>query len=84
LLNDTFSSLIPNVNYLTLDGKQRLKIVEDIVSIIEGTTSKGFLTSLKLKHYPIFSELLPLFIQAKNESEYLHNLDAVDSMESYK
>jgi hypothetical protein len=70
-LNDTFSSLILNVNSLKLSSEQVIKIVDEILSIIELTTTKGFLTNNELHRYPIISEILPLFLQTSNESELI-------------
>lgn len=57
-----------------------IELIDDVLSVLTGTTSKGFLTSHDLTNYPIVSDLLPSFLSVAGE-EYV---SGGKSMDSYK
>lgn len=77
---DSFSSL-RITNSLTL--KNTLEGIEAIITMLESSTSKGFLSTQDLRLFPVFSEILPSFLigDIENTTEFING---EKSMDSYK
>jgi hypothetical protein len=56
-------------------------VIDEILTSLDSTSSKGFLTSSDLSKLPVISELLDLFITDSDNNEYIRG---GKSMESYK
>jgi len=76
--NDSFSSISLTKQELSLE--ECLQAVEDVLTVLESTTTKGFLPGYDLTTFPIVSEILPALIKGKG-TQYLRG---EKSMESYK
>lgn len=80
LFHDTYSTLI--VSRIKLPTVEIcLKTIEDLITALESTTSKGFLQTHDLRKFPIVSEIIHSFILNPANNEYL---TGEKTMESYK
>jgi hypothetical protein len=80
--NNSFLALTESFQILPLTN--RLKILMEFQSQLDATQCKGYLNSIDLSTFPIFSELLPYFITESDQSKSCLNINGDKSMETYK
>jgi len=67
----------------SLNLPDTIRKIEGIITGLESSTSKGFLTSHDLQNFPVISEILPSFLTGNN-LECEDYVNGEKSMESYK
>lgn len=83
--NDTFSTLLlKREKYVSYSVKERKDLIDRMLTVLEGPTNKGFLSSMNLSDFPILSDLLPSFLQNDTGSERKEYISGTLSGESYK
>lgn len=80
---DTFDSILASTPQ-KYSIEQCLQDVDEVLNVLESTTTKGFITSQDLTKFPIVSEILPLFILPSDEASISEYVCGDKSMESYK
>ena len=83
-LNDNYSTLLLAKPVQKYTVEQCLGLVENIIAVLESSTSLGFLPTLDLRKFPIISDLLQPFLLSVKENEVEEYVCGDKSMETYK
>ena len=81
--HDTFEYFILNFDKITDLNKsdiERLKMIQDFLSMFESSINKGFLTNCDLSCYPVYAEILPLFLK-EADVEFISGVRSGESFE---
>lgn len=75
---DSYSSIFLSTKCLGLE--ECIILVDQVLTALESSSSKGFLTGYDLTTFPIVSEILPALLQGVESKVF----NGEESMESYK